>query len=121
MAKRNRKNGHEGNRLMAWGIALCSLAAVLAMVYLGLYNTCESICRRIKDLESERADLRKRVVNEEHNWATARSIRNMQRLLAAHGIAMAFPDQKNVIHMRPVEPAEPAQYAFLNSPPPRGD
>ena len=119
MAKRNRKNGHEGNRLTVWGISFVSLAAVLAMVYLGLYNTCESIGRRIKDLENERAELHKRVVNEEHNWATARSIRNLQHLMETHGIAMSFPDQKDIIRICPKDPEEPAQYALRSGSPPR--
>lgn len=112
MARRNRKNGQEGHRLAVWGIALSSLAAVLALVYLGLYNTCERIGAGIKDLEKERAGLQKNLVNEQHNWAIARSIPNLQRLMAVHGIALAFPDQKNIIRMAPMEREEPAQYAL---------
>lgn len=119
MARRNRKNERADNRLTAWGIAFFSVAAVLAMVYLGLYNTCESIGRQIKKLEGERAELHKRVVNEEHNWATARSIRNLQGLMEAHGIAMSFPDQKNIIRICPKAPEEPAQYALRRGSPPR--
>ena len=111
MAKRNRKNGREGNRLMAWGIALCSLAAVLAMVYLGLYNTCESIGRQIKKMENEQAELHKRVVNEERNWATACSTPSMERLMAHHGIVMSFPEEQNIIRLHVEEPDEPARYA----------
>ena len=111
MAKRNRRNGEEGHRALAWGVALFGLAAVLAGVYLGLYNSCETIGRQIKKLETDRAELHKRVVNEERNWAMARSIGNMERLMAAHGIAMSWPEERNIIRLQAAEPDEPAQYA----------
>ena len=57
------------------------------------------------------AELRKQVVNEERNWSMARSIGNMERLLAAHGIAMTFPQERNIIRLKAAEPDEPAQYA----------
>ena len=116
MAKRNRRNGEEGHRALAWGIALFGLAAVLAGVYLGLYNSCETIGRQIKKLETDRAELHKRVVNEERNWAMARSIGNMERLMAAHGIAMSWPEERNIIRLQAAEPDEPAQYAFQGAP-----
>ena len=112
MARRNRKNGHEGNRMMFWGVSLSALVAALAMVYLSLYNTCESIGRQIKKMENEQAELHKRVVNEERNWTSARSIRNMEALMARHGIVMSWPAEQNIIRLRAAEPDEPAQYAF---------
>ena len=118
MAK-NRKNGQEGGRTVFWGVALCVLGAALAMVYLSLYNTCESIGRQIKRLETERAELQKRVVNEERNWAMARSIGNMERLMAAHGIAMSWPEERNIIRLQAAAPDEPAQYACQRGPAPR--
>ena len=116
MAKRNRKNGEEGHRTMVWGIALFGVVAVLAGIYLGLFNACETIGRQIKKLEYDQAELRKRVVNEERNWAMARSIGNMERLLAAHGIVMSWPQEHNIIRLQAAEPDEPAQYAFHGTP-----
>ena len=112
MARKNRKNGYEGNRMMIWGVSLSALVALLAMVYLSLYNTCETIGRQIKKLENEQAELHKRVVNEERNWATARSIRNMEQLMVRHGIAMSWPVEQNIIRLREAEPSEPARYAY---------
>ena len=112
MARRNRKNGHEGNRMMCWGVSLSALVAALAMVYLSLYNTCESIGRQIKKMENEQAELHKRVVNEERNWATARSIRNMEQLMENHGIVMSWPAEQNIIRLRAEESDEPARYAY---------
>lgn len=112
MAKRNRKNGRDGNRLVFWGVPLMALVAALGMVYLHLSNTCERIGRDIKRLEKERVELHKRVVNEEHNWGTASSIRNMEQLLARHGIEMTWPEQRNVIRLVERDFTEPEQYAL---------
>ena len=112
MARRNRKNGHEGHRMMVWGVSLSVLVASLAMVYLSLHNTCENIGRQIKKMENERAELHKRVVNEERNWATARSIRNMEQLMENHGIVMSWPAEQNIIRLRAEESDEPARYAY---------
>ncbi len=112
MAKRNRKNGHNGSRVMFWGLSIISVVAVVAMVYLSLYNSCEQLGRQIKKLEYQRAELHKRVVNEERNWAMARSIGNMERLMESHGIVMSWPQEKNIIRLKMVEQDEPAQYAY---------
>ena len=70
MARRNRKNGQDGNRTMVWGISLFGVAAVLAGIYLGLFNACETIGRQIKKLEYDQAELRHEQVNPdyEHLW-----------------------------------------------------
>lgn len=112
MAKRNRKNGHAGNRMVSWGVSLSILVAALAMVYLSLFNTCENIGRQIKKLEQERAEQHKKVVNEERNWAMARSIGNMEQLMEIHGISMTWPEEKNIIRLPRAGSDEPAQYAF---------
>ena len=98
--------------MMVWGVAISAVAAVVAMGYLSLYNTCEKIGGQIKKLEHERAELHKRVVNEERNWAMARSIGNMERLMETHGIVMSWPEEQHIIRLRVAEPDEPAQYAY---------
>ncbi len=90
MAKRNRKNGHEGNRTIFWGISFSMLIAALAMVYLSLFNTCDNIGRQIKKLEHDRAELHKQVVNEERNWAMARVHRQ-------HGTVDGDPWHRDVV------------------------
>ena len=97
--------------MVFWGVAFSLLVAALAVVYLGLSNTCESIGRQIKKMENEQAELHKRVVNEERNWATARSTPNMERLMERHGIVMSWPAEQNIIRLRAAEPDEPARYA----------
>jgi hypothetical protein len=119
MARKNHKHGQEGGRVIVWGVAFSLLAAALAMLYLSLFNTCESIGRQIKRLESEQAQLRKDVVNEERNWATARSIRNMEIRMEQHGIVMSWPEEKHIIRLRAAEPDDPVQVASRAGAPPR--
>ncbi len=111
MAKRNRKNKSTGYRTAFWGITLCVLVAALSVVYLSLHNNCERMGQQINDLERQRQQLEKQVKTEEDNWAIACSTRNMVRLLAVHGIAMSWPEERNIIRLRPVEIEEPARYA----------
>lgn len=114
MARRNRKKGHEGNRVVFWGVALMALGAAIGLVYLHLFNTCETIGRTIKRLEQDQAELRQRVVNEELNWVAARSPRNMESLMARHGIVMSWPEERQILRLRAADPDEPAQYAYRN-------
>ncbi len=116
MARRNRKNGHDGSRVVFWGVPLAALAAALGMVYLHLYNTCERIGREIKDLERQKVELHKRVVNEEHHWGTASSIRNVEQLMTRHGIVMTWPDPNDIIRVPQRERSEPALYARQGGP-----
>jgi hypothetical protein len=112
MARKNRKHGHEGHRGVFLGVALVALAAAVAMTYLSIHNTCESTGRQIKQLEFDKAELMKRVVNEERNWEMARSPARMEALMVQHGIAMSWPAEQNIIRLRAAEPDFPAQYAL---------
>ncbi|MDR0994510.1 MAG: hypothetical protein LBN38_08125 [Verrucomicrobiota bacterium] len=111
MARKNRKNNQDSHRVLLWAVAFGMVAATLAVIYLSLLNNCETIGRQIKKLEQEQAELQKRVVNEERNWATARSIRNMERLMAVHGIVMSWPEERHIIRLHAGEEDAPAQYA----------
>ncbi|MDD2240132.1 MAG: hypothetical protein PHO14_01115 [Kiritimatiellae bacterium] len=112
MAKRNRKKGHDGNRFIFWGVPFMALLAALGMVYLNLSNTCERIGRTITQLEKKQHEQRQQLVNEEHNWGIASSIRNMEQLLARHGIDMTWPAQCHIIRLVERNGDQPAQYAL---------
>ncbi len=116
MDKRNRRHGHDGNRLIFWGVPLMALVAALGMVYLHLHGTCTGIGQNITRLEREYAELRKEVLNEEHHWVAARYIGNMEALLDRHGLQMSFPEPDQVIRLNRQEPVPPTQYARQGSP-----
>ena len=111
MGGRNRKNRHEGRRAVYWGIPLVAFLAALGLAYLHMINACDNVGREIKRLENERAEIRKRVANEELNWGMASSIRNVEGLMSKHGIEMTWPEERQIIRLRAAEPDEPAQYA----------
>lgn len=114
MARRNRKNEQRGNRFAVLGIAIITVLAVMMGLYLRLCSTCEQLGRKIKEQEHLRTEMHKQVVNEQRNWSMACAIDNIERMLAAHGIAMTFPEQKNIIRLKALEPADPLQYAQRN-------
>ena len=89
--------------MLFWGVPILILLASLGMIYLHLQGTCDRLGREIKQLEAEREDIRKRVVNEERNWMTARSIRNMEAMMERHGIVMSWPEEANIIRLRVLE------------------
>lgn len=96
---------------MYWGIPLVAFLAALGLAYLHMINACDNVGREIKRLENERAEIRKRVANEELNWGMASSIRNVEGLMSKHGIEMTWPEERQIIRLRAAEPDEPAQYA----------
>ena len=65
----------------------------------------------IKLAEQEKAELLKQVATEEQNWAQARSIRNMEALMAQYRIEMAWPAEKDIIRLHAARPDQPVEYA----------
>ena len=112
MARGKRRRRREGNRLLFWGIPVLVLCAAIGFMYLHLHGTCEALGRDIKRLEVERAELRKQVGLEEHNWEAARSIRHMDQLMAQHGIVMSFPEERDIIRLRAVNHEAPVELAM---------
>ena len=98
-----------GSRWVSGGAVLVVLLAFVGLAYLRLTNNCEELGRQIKALERQRDELHKQVVNEAHHWANARSTRNMERLMALHGIAMSWPAERNSIRLKAVDLDEPTQ------------
>lgn len=119
MAKRNRKNGHHGSRVLYWGIPLMVLLFTLGMVYLHLHSVSEGIGREITRLEREQNELRKRLVNEERNWVVARSLRNMEALMEQHGIVMSFPEEPYIVRVKLQDVRDPAMLAYRDGTPRR--
>lgn len=119
MAKGNRRNGSRGSRLiLIRGGVLGALALGLLVFYLGLSNRCEDLGRQIKQAEQEKEELQKKVSTEEHNWAQARSIRNMEKLMTEHGLAMSWPAESQIIRLRVMGGGAVTEYA-RHTPPSR--
>lgn len=108
MAKKNRKLAKAPNRPVGLAIAGFLAASLGMLAYLQLLGTCEETGRRIKGLERSRETLLKKVHNEEVNWSSASSVRNMQRLLDRHGIEMGWPEERRIIRVAEVHGGIPA-------------
>jgi len=108
MAKKNRKLAKTPNKPVGLSIAGFLAASLGMLAYLQLLGTCEETGTRIKGLERSREALLKKVHNEEVNWSSASSVRNMQRLLERHGIEMGWPEERRIIRVADVRGAIPA-------------
>jgi hypothetical protein len=81
-------------------IPILIVASAVLIGYLNLSRRNDDIGRSIKDLEKQRQDLDRRVVNEEFKWANATSPENIQRLLQKHNLLMQLPGEKFVARVK---------------------
>ena len=89
--------------LLVWG----GLAVRLGVLHLGPNDVLRERVRKMRTVEEQILVGRGRILD-----------RN-DRLLAAHGIVMTFPQERNIVRLKATEPDEPAQYARLAAPPVR--
>ena len=98
--KKNRKKESKGWGGTAKFAAIMAAVFVAAFLYLCLYNRCETIGARIKGLEEKKAELRKRVMNEQYKWSNMKSPRNIEALLKRHNLAMGWPQETQIVRLR---------------------
>jgi hypothetical protein len=89
------------------GVLLAATGTSLG--YLWVCGRCEDLGRRIKLLEQQKAQIERRVVNEEYKWSNMTSPQNMEKLLQAHKLEMVWPKEKSVVRIHRAPHAEPAQ------------
>ena len=114
MPRKNRKLAKAPGRKTGFAIFGFVLLSTALLAYLQLQSSAEATGKRIKELERERDALVKKVHNEEVAWSAASSVRNMERLMALHGIEMGWPDESQIIRvsaLRTPLPDEGALYA----------
>jgi hypothetical protein len=78
---------------------LLALIALLGVCYLWISNRCETLSRDIKRIEESRADLERRVVNEQYKWAHQTSLSRLEAKLAEFQIEMSFPPSSRIVHL----------------------
>ena len=101
MPRKNRKNKRLDTSSFPVPFAgVVVLVSVLGLSYVWLVGQCDALGKELKDLEGEQAALHKKYLNEEFRWMRMKAPRNMERILAARGIAMDWPrgDQVVVLH-----------------------
>ncbi len=96
-----RKHAKDGAGL---GFARVALPALLlfgvGIGYLSLNTHCEDLGKEIAKARKEQAQLDRELRNEEHNWAQAKSVQNMEKLLEANGIQMTWPEERNIVRVK---------------------
>lgn len=68
--------------------------------YLWLNTHCEDLGKEITKARKELEQLDRELRNEEHNWAQAKSVQNMEKLLEANGIQMTWPEERNIVRVK---------------------
>lgn len=80
-------------------ILLLVTGVLLAVGYLWIANRCETLSRDIKRIEESRADLQRRVANEQYKWANQTTLRRLEAKLAEFRIEMAFPPSSRIVRL----------------------
>lgn len=109
--RRNRKKA-TGAAILPWrwvGV-LCGFG-LIAFAYLWLLGQCDALGREIKQLEDQKAEIRKRVLNEEYRLANMKTPENIDRLLKQFGLVMGLPEPGQVVVVRERDGARPVQVA----------
>lgn len=99
MPRKNRKISAAAAHTPAKAIAAIGLAAIAAIAYLSLQSRNDELGREIKALERAIPPLEKELASEQRNWTAAKSIQNMQLLLARHGIEMSWPTESQIVRL----------------------
>lgn len=99
MPRKNRKISQAANRVPVKAILAIAVVTVGAIAYLTLQNRNDIIGREIKDLERRLPALAKEIAGEQRNWTAAKSPRNMDILMARHGIEMGWPAASQIVRL----------------------
>ena len=100
MAKKNRKRTSEGFIFPALLAVILAGTTFVALSYLWFCGRCEAIGAQIKDLEVQKSELHKRVINEEFKWSNMKSPRNIENLIREMKLEMAWPEEKQIVRVR---------------------
>jgi len=74
--------------------------ALFAFSYLYLCGRCDALGKKINQLEKQREELRREIVNEEFKWSNMTSPKKMEELLQKHQLNMIWPSEDSVVRLR---------------------
>lgn len=114
MLKRRKQNRRKDPKSIVFPAPLAgilTLVVVVALSYLWFCDRCEAMGRQIKTLEGQKAELHRRVLNEEFKWSNMKSPRNIESLLQRFNLVMTWPEEQRVIRMRYRPEPEPVRTA----------
>ena len=109
--KKNRKKHANAPILPGRMILILGAIGLIAFAHLWLVGQCDALGVQIKKLEDQKAEIRKRVVNEEYRLAKMKTPENIDRLLKQFGISMGLPEPGQVVVVRANDGARPVEVA----------
>ena len=84
---------------LGWLLSGLIVLAACAIAVVALEQRNDALGARLKALERREKELSRKVANEERNWTLACTVGNMDRLLAAQGLAMGYPKEANIVRL----------------------
>lgn len=100
MRRRNRKKNLYANTVPVPVAGLAVLVASLALGYLWMVCRCQTLGRELAQLEARREALIKDEQQELFKWTRLKSPQSLERALAAAGIAMTWPANRQIVRLR---------------------
>jgi hypothetical protein len=97
--RRNRKKDAESGVIVSPVAAILLGVAVLSLGYLWVCGRCDALGRQITALEVRKTALHRQVLKEDYKWSRMKSPRNIERLLARHGLSMQWPAERDVVRI----------------------
>jgi hypothetical protein len=96
------------------------LALILVLVtgvafgFLWLRDQCDTMGRRIQDLEARRDEVQRQVLREEYKWSNLKSPQNIERLMAQFNLKMVWPGERDTVRLRrpELEPEGPSEMQY---------
>ena len=79
---------------------LLIIGSTLALGYVWLEMKGEALGERIKQLERDRVEIKRRYDHEVWKWENMKSPSNIEGALKRNNIVMVWPDEINIVHPR---------------------
>jgi hypothetical protein len=79
-------------------VLVCVASSGLSYVY--LCARCDTLGTEIKQLETERRNVRLRAINEQDRWSNMLAPANFERALKHHNLDMTLPSERQIVRVR---------------------
>ncbi|MBU1694669.1 MAG: hypothetical protein KJ726_11455 [Verrucomicrobia bacterium] len=112
--KQNRKTIQDGPVFPVPLALILVLVTGVAFGFLWLRDKCDTMGRRLQDLEARRDEVQRQVLREEYKWSNLKSPQNIERLMAQFNLKMVWPGERDTVRLRrpELEPEGPAEMQY---------